>query len=469
MTNILKVTTPVSGYEKTAPVKNKGLRNTENTAEAVSKDEKGAPLEQDKALGEGSVSKFRYESNYGNFIKQLHESPSLTESLTKVFDSLNSQDIGNSPAEFIAMTEEFVNALTDSPEERLAQLKGNAQTSIRFSGAFFGILRQVLNGEEPLELKAGVLEFLRRYTDMAETPRLLESIRYTLASIDKWMYKDAKMQLAELTSGLTFGKDEMASELQVLRDKVLPFLNLYISRMNERGSLRDLSALLGNLLGRCENGAPTRVEEAFAELMKFQGMQKYLAGANPSAILQVLANSDYEKAKKEQKWVEKFRQLVSAGVTGKAGKEQQQMYKDILQAMIVNESVYMPILHTLIPYQADGKVRFSEMWVDPDADKTSEESPGKRGSKCLVKFDIDQLGKFDLFLYHQDGKVKMQLNAPEKVKDKLETVRTDLTKLITKNGLEAEELYVETGKPAIPLTEAFPQIMEKENSVNVRI
>ncbi|MCP1102495.1 hypothetical protein M2454_000896 [Aequitasia blattaphilus] len=453
MTNILKVTTPVSGYGKITPER---VQGDQNTTKAASQKLEG---------NQSSIAKFRYESNYGSFIKQLQENLFQTGDFSKIF----SEGLGGN--EYLHKLQEFRTELVVNPEDIPEVFKTWHNASAKFSGDFFGVFREVLNSNAPLELKAEILEFIRRYSDLSDTPRMLESIRHTLTEIEGHMYQEARNQLKELTANLTLEgtNEEIQAELGYIREKVLPFLNLYISRTNERGRMRDLSALLGNLLGRCENGAPSRVEEGFANLMKYQTMNAYFPDLDSSGILQFLANTDYEKAKRGQKWVKKFQELVTEAMAGKAGKEQQILLKNMVHSTLLNESVYMPVLHSILPMQVNENLTFVEMWVDPDADKRTSQDETKQGTQSLIKFDIENVGKFDLFFYHQEGKVRMQLNAPEAFKETLGQIKTDIGKIIRNNDLEVEELFVETGKEMIPLTEAFPRIVEKENVVNVRI
>ena len=44
-----------------------------------------------------------------------------------------------------------------------------------------------------------------------------------------------------------------------------------------------------------------------------------------------------------------------------------------MRGMLVNESVYMPVNHFILPFQYQGKEAVSEFWIDPDAEKKEEE------------------------------------------------------------------------------------------------
>ena len=57
-----------------------------------------------------------------------------------------------------------------------------------------------------------------------------------------------------------------------------------------------------------------------------------------------------------------------------------------MNGMLINESVYMPLLHFILPFQYEDNNVMSEMWVDPDS-RREEDSVGRK-IKLFLKFDI---------------------------------------------------------------------------------
>lgn len=70
------------------------------------------------------------------------------------------------------------------------------------------------------------------------------------------------------------GTADTAENAAVLKEKILPFLNQYVTDTNDRGRVRENSALLANLTARYENGQIDRVIEKFRELMEYPAMRK---------------------------------------------------------------------------------------------------------------------------------------------------------------------------------------------------
>ncbi len=475
MSNILKVTTPMTGYDNSNQVRSNPAKVADTSVQGqVNPDKVMKPdARSDSAQGQDVNLKFQYESNFGTFVQQMKNGPTLTEEFSRLFltgtATLAESGLGEN---FAQKLEAFMNMIEVRPQDLTGMLKGQNNAAVRFSGAFFSLFRQVMNSSASLELKAGILDFLRRYTDMAETPHLMGNIRQTLNEIKGQMYREGREQLEQLEGQLNYkaSGEEIRENLDTIRGKILPFLNLYISRSHERGGMRDLAALLASYAARCENGMEQRVQDSFEQLMRYPMMQKYFQGFESSALLQVLANTEHEKAVRENQWMDKLSDLIKAGAAGEAGSDRKVLFQNMMQSILLNESVYMPVLHMMLPLQMGGRTMFAEMWVDPDAGEGKAlNKDEKKVVQGLVKFDIKDVGFFDLFFVYQDGGIRIQINCPEKLEDESKVITRDITKIMSDNGISAQEVFVESNQSSINISDAFPKIFERKNSVNVRI
>ena len=81
---------------------------------------------------------------------------------------------------------------------------------------------------------------------------------------------------------------------------------------------------------------------------------------------------------------------------GSGGAEAQEAFRQILQALLINESVYMPLNHIILPMDWNGKLLFSELWVDPDAEDNLHKGGSQKDNtmRFLFKVDIQGLGFF---------------------------------------------------------------------------
>ncbi|MPM56816.1 hypothetical protein SDC9_103631 [bioreactor metagenome] len=164
---------------------------------------------------------------------------------------------------------------------------------------------------------------------------------------------------------------------------------------------------------------------------------------------------------------------MEKGIKGEAGYENVDVFKNILTSMLLNESVYMPFVHIMLPMNVDNSMMFSEIWIDPDDEKKQGSSQGsskeERKAKILVKFDIKDVGFFDLIILHQNARVDMQIFCPEKVIKIDKTIKTGLKEILERNGLAVSTISVEKSNSPISISEVFPKIYERKNTVNVRV
>ncbi len=475
MSNILRVTTPLSGYD--SPLQ----QRTDTTNKAPDSRIQGPVVpnqvvrpdaRSDSAAQEQNVGmKFQYQSNFEGFLSQIKDGAIMTEEFaTLLFERLGNlvkSGLGENSAQELSR---FLEMIQVEPQNMLAFMKEQGNAAIRFQGAFFSLLRQVMSETPNVELRSGILEFIKRYTDMAEGRHVLAQMEQTMGKIKDGMFDSGRARMEEMQEQMNFANAKAtAQNASVVKEKMLPYLNQYISGTHDRGHVRENTAFLAALTARYENGDAQRVLEKFEELMEYPIMQKYFKGFQSGDLMRALASTDYEKAVEKNQWMKEFATLIEKGMKEGASLEQKQVYRNMMTSILLNESVYMPVLHMMLPMQVDDRLMFAEMWVDPDAGKDAKASEEDKVVQGLVKFDIQDLGFFDLYFVYQGGKVNLQLNCPQVLGDKEDEIRDELAQILERNGLQARELFLGSSKEPVAISEAFPQIFERRNSINVKV
>lgn len=478
MANILRVTTPVVGYDNNSgakvnqenPPKNPNIQGEVRPDKVVRPDARSdaAPQQEEATL------KFRYETNFDNFIQQMAKSSNITEEFSSVFlEKLGVLAQSGLKADFAGKIAEFLNMISMSPQDLAAFLKTQGQASVRYSGVFFDVLRQIMQQTGSVELRAGILDFLKRYTDMAEGSHLLDNMRRLMQDLKGGMLRSPGEQLEEMGRQLNYNaaNGNVKENANLLKNRILPFLNSYITQMHERGSMRENTAMLASLTARYENGDAGRLQEAFLRLLDFQVFSKHFKNLDPATLMKVLGNTEFEKASMKNGAMNQLAEIINRGVMGEAGTENKMVFKELMQAFLLNESVYMPVLHLALPVDINGTLMFSELWIDPDEERDKGDGTSERLIKGLIKFDIKDVGFFDLFfLYGTDsGQLSLQLNYPEKLDATQEEVRTAISRIIANNGMEEGEVVLGSEDGSIPISAAFPNIFERKNSINVTV
>lgn len=470
MSNILKVTTPVVGYDNNA-VNNKqtpaqqaqdlSIKNQVDTGRVVRADGRN---DADGQQGQGIT----YESNFGNFVQSLRELPNLQEIMTKMLfggmANMVESGIGKGTAEDI---QALLQMLEMTPEQLNGFLKDSMAGANRLQGPLFDVLRQVMNEASTVELKAGILDMLKKYNDMSSGKHILESVKENLAEIEARMFRNNRQELHQLVSKLRpYSMQNNELNTQILKEQIIPYLGKYISQTKDMGRIRDLISLLALNTSRLENGNVNNVSQAFQRLLDFPGFAKYFQGMSGAQFKDMLMNVDYEKAAGKMEWADKFLNIMEAGVRGEAGVENKDAFMSIMRSMMINESVYMPVMHVMLPVILNGVPMYSEWWVDPD-EESGNPGSNERGVKLLIKFDLKDVGFFDMMMYYEKGKMDMLIHYPKELADHESDIRENIRKIMNRNHLEVEYLAVEEGKTPIKVSAAFPKIFERRNSVNV--
>lgn len=481
MANILQVTTPnlntdnrnmQSPIDPRAAGDNAAVRNAVDPTRVVRADgrdgEQAGDSAQDDVLGA-----INYESNYSAFIKGLGESQDLAQALERLLftDTSIFQASGNT--EITALVDQFLMSLRmDSPEDLLQFLQGQQELQARFSGEFFHKIRTLMTQSSSESLKDAILAFLKGYNNYASGSHLLQQMHSLTEDIEQLMLRSFREEFRELARAMNWdaANGDTSENAGVLNGRLIPFLSRYISQTHDYGAVRDATMLLIFNAVRYQNGDEGRLLQLFDRMLDDRDFARLFQGEEQSTLEQLLqTGADAAAAQKPvmAEFADSLAKLLLHGANGQAGLENVQQFYTIMNGMLMNESVYMPLLHFMIPFQYEDNNVVSEMWIDPDARRGSAEEGRK--IKLFLKFDIQSLGKFELVMTLQDRESKMQLFVPPHLAKQDKQIQTDVSEILKKNGIRLGQFSVYGRVRDRKVTEVFPEIREKETTINVRI
>lgn len=472
MANILRVTTPPTGYENN--IRNNAqnqpdkmqIQNPVDPSKVVRPDNRSDANSQS-----GAQLSANYDSNFGTFVQLLRDTPELSDTMSKLMfggmANLVEAGIGADTAEDIST---FFQLMKMTDAELVEFLKSQLSASVRFQGPFFALMRDALANAPTVEQRTAILAFLKRYSDMSSGKHLMENMKDLLNDIKKYMFHEQREQLEQMTRGLNHrGPQDTLQNTARLQQDIIPFLAKYIAQTRNMGSLRDLVAQLTYNAARYENGDLDQLISDFKNLLKFPSFQKTFEGMDEEQLRELLMRMNFDKAAGKTAWADKFLNIVESGIRGDAGLENRQVFENVVNALLLNESVYMPVLHLMLPIELNGQLMFSEMWIDPDEEGSASSDPKERTAKLLIKFDIKDVGFFDLLMVYEKENVSMRLFYPENLSPFESEIKKGMGDILSQNGLNCEYLGVEQASGSIPVSSVFPKIFERKNAVNVTI
>ncbi len=213
---------------------------------------------------------------------------------------------------------------------------------------------------------------------------------------------------------------DTAQNMNHLNARLIPFLSSYISGTHDYGAVREATMLLIFNAARYQNGDGEKLQKLFDDMAGDRDFVRLFGGDARESLEGLLSQSGRVGEPFMQQFADGLSKLLLHRANGQAGLENVQQFYTIMNGMLINESVYMPLLHFLIPFQYEDNNVVSEMWVDPDARREYEDDP--RRVKLFLKFDIQSLGKFELAMNIQDREAQMQLFVPASLSDRKSVV-----------------------------------------------
>ena len=479
MPDLLGVTNPVPGHDNSNVNRNMPvspgdprIQNAPDLNRVVRSDNRTE--RQDTGDAAGGNQALRYDSNFAAFLQRLMNTPGTAESLSKLFAIYEGLVVSSGIEEGLAGEMGALLNMLKMDEGQLGKfLLSQMSTGTRFGGALFAILRDAYGSSNSETTRANILQFLKRYSDYSSTSHIQGNLLRGLTRLTRAIPASYGSQLLPMVSELEglFGQGSRAGALRLLQGTILPFLSAYTSKTNDMGLSRTLISMLALDVSRLENGSEEGLLQAFHQLNSSPGLRDRLSGLTDEALLRLLNSTSFAKASEGDQFAAQLARAAHAALQSGAGTEAQEAFRNIVSAFLVNESVHMPLNHVLLPLEWDGKMAFSEMWVDPDAEENLKRGRGGRENvlRFLFKIDIQNLGFFDMVLTCQGEKVDVQVFCPERVAPFSQMVQGELSRIITDNGLTANAVQVQQMTRPLTISGVFPRIFEGENSINVKI
>ncbi len=477
MPDLLGATNPVPGYEKTTINRNitvspdnTQIQNVPDPSKVVRAD--GRTEQQDSNLqGDGGI---RYDSNFQTFLQRLRDTPSLADSLSRIFSGREGIVVSSGLSAGIAEEMGRLLEMLRMDESQLLDfLQGQFKTGTRFGGALFALLRSAYARAASEGVRTDILQFLKAYVDFDSTTHIEGNLLRDLQSMADAMPASWAEKLRDLTAQLQNGiaAGNRQGNLQLLQREIFPYMSSYVERTHDMGTPRALLTMLALNVARYENGSEEKLLEGFHQLSGYGTLKGQLGGIDDQSLLLLLKN----RGGGDSKAVEFSNHLASAAARafrGEGSAEVQQAFQNLIAAMLVNESVYMPINHYLLPLEWDGRMLFSELWVDPNAE--DEQNRGGDGGarntmRFLFKMDVQGLGLFDVILAAQGTDVDVQIACPDKAAPFSKQIGDAVSQILARNDLRPARVAVRRMDRPVTLTEVFPKIFEGKNSINVKI
>lgn len=274
-----------------------------------------------------------------------------------------------------------------------------------------------------------------------------------------------------LASGTT--TQDLEKNLAVLKNEIIPFMSDYIVKTNDLGKARDLVTMLINNVAKLNTSSMSDVSEKFTDLLSFLKFQFDMPDRDIRSIKEFFIerlNQPKEQEQESSKMYNLMAQLIEEGSTNAKQASTRAMYKDIASSLLMDNSVFMPLEHIILPLDYNGTFMFSEIWVDKDStQKDGTRDPDNQTLKMFITFDIKGLGYFEATIWNTAGAVDFDLSYPLEFKENERDVRNSMTRIFEQNGLYLSKMEFAQGQPMKTMAQAFPNLKAFRRGVDVTI
>lgn len=477
MPDNLRITAPVTtseGVGKTNPLKEP------TTVDAVNPERVAQPNTQEQNVDSQSLDLLlNLESVYGKFIQQLRRTPALSRSL--------GETLGNAAAareQLLARQPEssplrrLVDGLPMTREEILENLQFQQENSSEFSGPFFQFLSllSAKSGDAGFDLQ--LAGFLKAYDAFRNAGSTTKSILRDLKSIGEQIPKDYGAELGKLAEKVGGERpgDSAPANLQVLKKEILPLLCRYVSRSNDYGKSRENISLLLHHITMLEAGVKENVADSFRKLIDYAKFGLNLPEDTVNSVQALFAG---ELAKTRRKPQNGFLDSLVSLLTQQGQQTDetrsgsgQSVYRDVCNALLLDNSVYMPFTHLFLPLVYDGRFLFAQIWVEKnggdDGDAAQASAPG-RPLRVYLSFEIQDLGHFEATVALAGNKAELAVGYPPALDGRRGEIREQLSSIFERNGLVLGKAELSPcGEPKME-RDILKKIEERRHSVNVTV
>ena len=473
MPDLLGATNPVPGYDNTSVNRNIPISPNNNQVQNIPDPSRvtGADNRTEQQDASQSGDQVRYDSNFQTFLQQLRRSQDGVQTLAKLL-AREGTVVASGMSEGIAEEMSQVMQMLKMDEGQLLKfLSAQMKAGTRFGGALFALLRNAYARADSAGVRADILNFLKSYSDYSSTAHLEGNLLRNLAGMAdampaSWGDKLREL-LAQLENGVAAG--DRQGNINLIQQEVFPYMSNYVSTTHDLGTPRELLSLLALDVARYENGSEDKLAEAFHQLSGYGTLKGMLGGIDDKSLLKLLQSSMVKDAAATQ-FADHLAAAAARALRGEGSAEVQEAFRNLVSSMLINESVYMPLAHFLIPMELDGRMLFSELWVDADAEeKKGDKGQGEKCMKFLFKIDVQGLGLFDVVLANREKDVSIVVACPEGVVPFSKEIEQTISQILARNELNSAGVSVRKMERPVTLTEVFPKIFEGKNSVNVKV
>jgi hypothetical protein len=473
MPDNLKITTPIStneGINKLQPSKRPNTQATINPAE-INQPGVGPQAEQNPdfslLLNRNSV--------FSRFAEQFAQTPKLTETMQQILFDLFSRTADVEYAKSVSPTlNRLASAMKMDGDAMVENLMFQGSNQTKFSAPVFDQLREIASRHPNSEFHTHLANLLKAYDSFFSIGDTTNSIVKELNTLIKQIPNSFGVKVQELAAQLRTDQpvENLSHNLTVLKEKIIPLLSQYVNATNDFGRARNTITLLVHDISRLNVGSRQEMADQFSNLMDYCRFQLSMpADELENLKSQFIRHLNELSRPPENSLYNSLLQALEDGPKPTASGLNQSLYKDTIQSLLLNNSVYMPYTHLFLPVNYQGQFLFAEIWVEKDDQNGSTAAlpAAQKPTRLLLNFEIKGLGYFEASIELMQTRANVSLTCPASLAGKDREISSKISEIFTKNGLTADTVRIEPGGEPLNAQKIMKRIYERKSGIDVSV
>lgn len=434
-----------------------------------------APKQDPSNQTRQNLYNYNPDSVFEKFIKSLQSSPVFAEGARKLI--LNKQFINNniqSDPILSSLFKSFLDSIEMNDTEILNFLKFQHGTYTKFNGEFFDTIRNLLsNNLNNTDFKTTLRNFLRCYDCYVSLDETNKSIISTLKNIEKNLPDLLKQSFNEMTDKLMLDNtNNQETNLNLLKNEILPFMGRYISKMNDFGTVKDYVSLLIHNMVRLETASKDYFSDSMETLFEYIKYNFNFSEKDIESLKLSLLNTYEASSNIKNDSIDSFLKLIKSGVKDSDNLVSKGVMEEMTESLLFSQHVHLPLMHMFLPLNYNGMFMFSELWLGKVYEESSEKKKNNdyvETYKVFVTFDIQNLGYFETTLVLKDSKLTLDIYVPNNLANNLKKIKEDLMDILNKNNFSITNINVQESVKKRRFNEVFANYIERKSGVDVTV
>jgi len=470
MADLLKITTPLI-HKQAVP---SAASSTDPTVPFHLSDVAPITKPQGKNGAMGQSTGTLVQEEPASILTTLLKDPGVTVSFLRNIAMLQEM-ISLLPANNHAVTHEIrqlYEQLLIRPDRIVPELILQEKASTRFKGDLFDFLRELAGSQASPDIRAGVANLLKALNGALGKKEILDSVANNLQSLSRNLSASPILvkQIDHLAA--RFRQDDASANFTELKQKTLQLMHDVESSILYTPAMAKAIPLIIYNLSRFQDN-PDCLHEALQALLALLKDHDSKAALLSRMKTFQIQEDNFRRLDQDSKVMKALTELIGTPAEEEASVLlNSEKIDSIIKSLLSSPCNYTPLLHFVIPVQAQGLKAFAELWIDPQDDRktsSADHDLRSRPMHVLIVFDIEEIGQFEAELHLAGETVDLTLLCPPDHVQAYATGYDNIRSALAASNYQPGEIRIGRLERIRSLMEVFQSLVYKRTGVNVKI